>query len=351
MRFIHIADVHLGANPEAGKAYTEHRGVEIWDSFAHVIDVCEAEQIELLLIAGDMFHRQPLLRELKEVNYLFSGLTKTKVVFVAGNHDYVKSNSYYQTFEWNSNVYPLLNQEMEYIEFPELEVGICGFSYHTKEILENRYDMEQAPGRQPYEILIAHGGDEKHIPFKRNKLISLDYKYIAFGHIHKAGIIEKNKIAYSGALEPIDKNDVGKHGYILGELSKDKTTLSFIPCAKREYVHLELPIQDDMTNGRVKDIVKEQVEKYGKENLYKVTLKGYRDPDILLDIEHMDAYGNILEVLDETNPAYHFEKLKEQNKENLLGKFIQRLEGHELDSIEQQALCEGVHALLETRQG
>ena len=42
--------------------------------------MCEEEQTELLLIAGDLFHRQPLLRELKEVDYLFGSLTKTQVV-------------------------------------------------------------------------------------------------------------------------------------------------------------------------------------------------------------------------------------------------------------------------------
>ncbi len=32
MRFIHIADVHLGANPDAGGSYSERRGREIWNS-------------------------------------------------------------------------------------------------------------------------------------------------------------------------------------------------------------------------------------------------------------------------------------------------------------------------------
>ena len=46
---------------------------------------CEEEQTDVLLIAGDLFHRQPLLRDLKEVNYLFSTLSHTKVVLIAGD--------------------------------------------------------------------------------------------------------------------------------------------------------------------------------------------------------------------------------------------------------------------------
>ena len=74
MRFIHMADVHLGAVPDSGCPWSAFRENEIWETFVRVIDQIREEKIELLLIAGDLFHRQPLMRELKEVNYLFSTL-------------------------------------------------------------------------------------------------------------------------------------------------------------------------------------------------------------------------------------------------------------------------------------
>ncbi len=43
-----------------------------------------------MLIAGDLFHRQPLLRELKEMNSILEMLEHTEVVMIAGNHDYIK---------------------------------------------------------------------------------------------------------------------------------------------------------------------------------------------------------------------------------------------------------------------
>ena len=60
MKFIHIADVHLGAQPEAA-VYSQSRGRELWESFEKILGVCEDERTDLLLIAGDLFHRQPLL--------------------------------------------------------------------------------------------------------------------------------------------------------------------------------------------------------------------------------------------------------------------------------------------------
>ena len=44
MRFIHIADVHLGARPDAGPLYSEGRARELWETFEHVLGVCEEER-------------------------------------------------------------------------------------------------------------------------------------------------------------------------------------------------------------------------------------------------------------------------------------------------------------------
>ena len=60
MRFIHMADVHLGAVPDSGCPWSAFRENEIWETFVRVIDQIREEKIELLLIAGDLFHRQPL---------------------------------------------------------------------------------------------------------------------------------------------------------------------------------------------------------------------------------------------------------------------------------------------------
>lgn len=341
----------MGAKADAGKKYSANRGEEIWESFAKIIDICEKKETDLLLIAGDLFHRQPLLRELKEVDYLFSKLTKTKVVFIAGNHDYIKWNSYYRTFRWSKNVFPLLSDRLGCVEFKEHETAVYGFSYYQREITERKYAKAKAWKKQKNEILLAHGGDEKHIPINRNELISLGYDYIAFGHIHKPITIEENKIVYSGALEPIDKNDVGLHGYIEGEIEDGKVQTKFVPFAMREYVHMHLEIDDTVTNMQLKEIIRDSIEDRGIKNIYKILLRGFRNADIEFDVSNTDPFGNILEIVDETKPAYRFEKLKEKNKDNLLGKYIESIGDCESDSLEYMALYEGVEALLETKKG
>lgn len=344
MKFIHIADVHLGAEPDG------NRGKELWEALEGVLNICEWEEIDLLLIAGDLFHRQPLLRELKELNFLFSKLSRTKVVLIAGNHDYLKPDSYYHTFKWSENVYPLLNGHMGCVELKSIKTNVYGFSYHQKEIRENLYERMYAPNKARYEILLAHGGDEKHIPFKKEEMQQLGYDYVALGHIHKPQVLVENQVIYAGALEPIDRNDVGKHGYVKGEITEHGVKTAFVPIAKREYFHIRIVVNESLTGGALKEKVRDVIREYGIENIFKFILTGYRDPDIQFDLEGLKAFGNVVEVLDETQPCYNFENLLAKHQGNLLGRYIESLKESEEGSIEYQALYEGVQALLETKR-
>ncbi len=351
MKFIHVADVHLGVEPEGLKTGCKNRGKEIWEAMEQIINLCEWEEVDLLLIAGDMFHRQPLMRELKELNFLFSKLTKTKVVFIVGNHDYLKQDSYYHTFQWNENVYPLLNGHMGSVEFKDLETTVYGLSYHQREITEGLYDRMFAPRKQKYEILLAHGGDEKHIPVKKDTLEKLGYDYIAMGHIHKPQVILENKAIYAGALEPTDVNDTGKHGYVRGEITKQGVKAEFVSAAKREYLHLVVPVDETMTNGSIKEQIRSLIQEYGLENMYKFILRGFCDADVQFDLESAKSFGNVFEVVDETKPSYDMGKIAKQNQGNLLGRYIESLKNYDEESIEYQALHLGVQALMETKRG
>ena len=86
MRFLHTADLHLGMEPDKGRSWSKMRGRELWDAFHGMIEACGKDAIDLLLIAGDLFHRQPLVRELKEAAAGFASIPATKVVIIAGNH-------------------------------------------------------------------------------------------------------------------------------------------------------------------------------------------------------------------------------------------------------------------------
>ena len=302
-------------------------------------------------MAGDLFHRQPLLRELKEVDSLFASLERTQVVLIAGNHDYMRRDSYYRTFQWSANVHFLGSASVEAVELPALETAVYGCSYHERQIRQPLYDSAPAAGRQRREILLAHGGDADHIPVSREALAGLGYDYVALGHIHMPQVVIPGLAAYAGALEPTDRNDTGHHGYIQGEITEDGCRFSFVPFASREYIHCEVEVDRRTTGAGLADLIWRKIEENGIQNMYKFLLKGYRDPDILFDLDALDRRGNIIDIVDETKPAWDLEKLYRNNKNNLIGRYIESFSGAEKDSVEYRALFEGISALMETRRG
>lgn len=315
-----------------------------------MVGLCEKEQADLLLIAGDLFHRQPLLRELKEVDHLFRTLSRTQVVLAAGNHDYIRKNSYYRTFAWSENVHMILNSEISCVELADFNLAVYGLSYQAKEMEEPLYERVWIEDDLKYHILLAHGGDEKHLPFRKAVVDGLGFDYVALGHIHKPQELIPGRMAYAGALEPVDKNDTGKHGLIRGNLDGSGCKIQFVPAAQREYIHTAVEVEEDTTGFALREKIRKRIQELGVQNVYKLTLEGLKDPDIRFDLAGMDPFGNVVEIIDHTRPAYDFGKLLGRNRENLMGRFIESFGEAELGSVEYQALCEGVQALLETKR-
>jgi DNA repair exonuclease SbcCD nuclease subunit len=351
MKFIHIADVHLAAAPDSDMPWGAERQKEIWSSFEHIVTVCNQEKADLLLIAGDLFHRQPLIRELKEVNYILSKLETARAVIMAGNHDFIGARSNYADFIWNEKVSMFCRQEMEIFHFPELGAEVYGFSYLTRDITEPLYDDVKPDNNGRIHILLAHGGDERNIPLNRRRLLESGFDYIALGHIHKPEMIG-DKMAYAGSLEPLDKTETGERGYILGEITRDetgrvKTAIRFIPCSARRYIKINLSVNQEATNGSLLELAREAIRVNGADNIYSFTIEGYKDESMHFDTEALKKLGNTLEVLDESVPDYDFDALYKANSDNIIGMFIQKIrENAKQDEVAKKALYYGMEALL-----
>lgn len=353
MKFIHIADVHLGAAPDRGYPWSEQREKDIWESFHRITELCEKEELDLLLIAGDFFHKQPLLRELKEAAYNLGRLSHTQVVLIAGNHDYISERSPYADFIWPANVHMLKNKEMDSIFLEDINTEVYGLSYHAREIREPLYDRISPGCPERINILLAHGGTQDNIPFDKNVLMHSGFDYIALGHIHKPQYLAEN-MAYSGSLEPMDKNETGERGYIRGEITKEEETGSlsseFIPYAACGYYKITIPIQTGFTNGEIRDKIKEAIKSNGENNIYQFLLAGKRDRDTVFDIEGLTSLGNILEITDGTLPDYDFSALKAENEDNIIGLYIKAIEeGGFAGELGEKALYYGMEALLEAK--
>lgn len=348
MRFIHIADVHLGITPDEGKPWSDRRKQDIWDSLAEVIETAGNEKVDFLFIAGDLFQRQPLLKELKEVNYLLGRIPKTKVVFIAGNHDFVHPNSYYRTFSWEDNVYFLSEESIGKLEFKKENVCVYGLSYWHRELREPLYDHLPHLDLNMVNILIVHGGDAKHIPFLPEKIAEHGFDYTACGHIHKGEMLVDHKVVMAGALEPVDQNDVGQHGYWMGEVTKLGCMVKFYPIRKCEYVHLPVAVNADMTNGMLQEKIAEILSYAEPFQIYKFIISGRKSPEMEFDLKRILSMEQVVNVMEDTVLDYDFEKLKETYDGQMIGRFIKSMEQNPQDGLMQKALYYGVDALCRT---
>lgn len=352
MKFIHTADIHWGMSPDNDKPWSRERCQAIKDTFSEIIRQARMQDADFLFISGDLFHRQPLLRDLKELNYLFSTIPGIRVVLIAGNHDRIRSNSAILSFTWCPNVTWLMEEDMTSVYFEDCNTEVHGFSYHTAEITESRLNEVAAPQDSRIHILLAHGGDAAHLPLDRQQLSASGFAYTALGHIHKPEIAADRTWAYPGSPEPLDKTETGRHGIIAGEISPSThrvTSLEFIPLAQASYIPLIVNVTPATTNGELAARITTEIQNRGMENIYRFRIRGMRDPDIIFDLELLENRMRIVEIVDESEPQYDFSELFAEHPSDMIGFYIRALQKEEMSTVEKKALYYGIDALLRTK--
>ena len=352
MKFIHTADIHWGMVPDSDRPWGKKREQAIRLTFQAIIEDARDSRADLLLISGDLFHRQPLARDLKEVNYLFSTIPGTRVVIIAGNHDRIRKSSALLSFSWCPNVTFLMDETMTSVYFEDLNTEVYGFSYHTTEITEDRTAGFSVSASRRTRILMLHGGDAKHLPFDKNALAALPFSYIALGHIHKPAVLLENRMAYPGSPEPLDLTETGPHGYLTGEIDDATghvTSLKFKAAAQAQYIPLVVSVTPATTNAELSQLIADEIKNRGASNIYRFRIRGMRDPDTEFDPELLAGQWNISEILDETEPQYDFHALFADHPSDMIGFYIQALMKENMSPVEKKALYYGIHALLMTK--
>lgn len=349
MKFIHTADIHWGMHPDNDKPWSRDRAQAIRDTFAEIVRQARARDVDCLFVAGDLFHRQPLLRDLKEVNYLFSTIPSVRVVIIAGNHDRVRPNSALVSFQWCPNVTFLMDEQITTVVFDDLNLDVTGFSYHTPEITDARLSDVRAPASTRIHVLLAHGGDAAHLPMDRNLLAGAGFSYAALGHIHKPELAPDKSFAYPGSPEPLDKTETGRHGMVVGEISPSThqvTSLEFVPLAQAQYIPLIVRVTPATTEMELTERITEEIRRRGMDHIYRFRIRGMRDPDITFDLQALEKRMQVIEIIDESEPQYDFSRLFAEHPSDMIGFYIRALQKEEMSPVEKKALFYGIDALL-----
>ena len=310
-----------------------------------MIDACNEKEIDLLLIAGDLFDRPPVWADLDRAAKLFARLTATEVVMIAGASDYITEDSPWKTYPWQSWVHMLSDKHCMNVQLGNINTSVHGCSYYAP--TEGKPYLEDArPDKESeYQILLGYTGDDNHMPADLSELSEKGFDYIALGYEHKASVMQSMHMAYAGSLEPLSVHETGKHGFILGEINEDSTTIRFVPFACREYINIKVRLSSDITEDELEEKLTAAINQYGSDNIFTISLEGRYQPKEPYDRARLLALGNVADVKDGTMPDYNLVALLDEHKDDMIGMYLEEFLKEPAGTREQKALYCGLEAL------
>jgi len=354
IKFIHSGDIHLGlrfSNVSFGGEKGKTRRLELWQSFRRFISYGIENKVDLILLTGDIFEKDLVtLSDVKRLRDILASAKDQKVFIIAGNHDNLGKDSLYNKVKFSDNVYIFNSENIHSVELKELNLKVSGISWdnYSGDALNKIDDI--VIDKMQKNILLIHGdiyGDSKYMTIDLKTLKSLNFDYIALGHIHKPEIISDN-IAYCGSLEPLDFGELGERGFILGEIESD-TNIEFVPFSSRRFkiheIHVENYHSYEYIFNKIMEISSEGKDK----DLYRIILIGNMSLDIDKDLLTQDLLQEFYHLEMHFNTSnIDIDDIKAKNKDNVIGKYIESFTQEEReDPIYSKALEIGIKTLLE----
>ncbi len=302
MKFIHLADVHLGYKQYG--CYS--RLVDFAQAFYNAIKFGIDNKVDFILIAGDLFHKKS---EMDPVTLMQATkvLKKAKnanipVIAVEGNHD---STYFRESYSWMDylarnnliiNLKPrfedkeLIVDEWDGQDGAYVDLGfvrIYGMKYYgslTPKILEKYYKKIR---KKDFTIFMAHIGVEGYlniygcIPSSKLHKLKGKVDYVALGHIHKS-FVEDDFIFNPGSLEVCEVSEASfKRGIFYVEVDNELKYKLVGGFSTRKFLVLEYEFSD---------------LDYGSFENFITSYKNYRDPVVYLKIK---CLKNLKKSLDE----------------------------------------------------
>jgi exonuclease SbcD len=227
MRFIHAADIHLDSPMRGLESYpgapAERLRIATRQAFERVIDLCLEEQVDFLIVAGDLFDTDVKnfhaalaaagqLRRLNQVNI--------PVYLILGNHDSREEMT--RHVPWPANVTVFDHKRPQTVRHPTLPLVVHGMSYSKREITDNLVPSYPAPVPGSFNIGVLHtnaGGNSQHAayaPCSVEELVAKGYGYWALGHVHDFALLhERPHVVYSGNTQGRHAREIGAKGCLL----------------------------------------------------------------------------------------------------------------------------------------
>ena len=236
-RFIHAADIHLDSpllslalrSPELAELI----GNSTRRAFVNVVDLCLAEGVDGLILAGDLYDGEQT--SMKTARFLAEQIRRLdeagiKVFIIRGNHDALSKITKELTFPEGVKVFGGRADTVTFDHAGGLAIAIHGLSFaqpHAPESLLGKY---KPPVAGAVNIGLMHtslGGALGHDPYAPCSIAELGasgFRYWALGHIHKRAVTDRNcVVVMPGMPQGRDIGEAGAKSVTLVTINDDQS--------------------------------------------------------------------------------------------------------------------------------
>lgn len=347
MKFIHVADIHFDIpfSTLRKKGLSEQRRLEQREIFRKMITYAKENKIESLFLCGDIYeHEYVRQTTIEYMNELFRQIPETTIYIVPGNHDPKIKNSYYSKFQWSSNVI-IFQDKIQKIDTREANIYGYGFTnFYRKDSTFEIPDLNN----EKINILLTHASlnasaeeEKQYNPIQQKELEKIGFDYIALGHIHKPILETTANIVYPGSMLSLGFDEPGKHGMVVGEITKEKKViLDFIPLDTKEFCKKEMQISNILSQ---EELIEKINQISWEPNQYiELILMGKKNFEIsITELEKYIKNSNILKIKNNTQYEEELEILAK--KPTLKGIFVKNM----LHKLQEEGNNEKIKRALE----
>ncbi|NEH97004.1 metallophosphoesterase family protein [Rhizobium leguminosarum] len=238
-RFLHTADIHLDSPLRTlalrNLELSELIGLATRRLFVRIIDLCLEEQVNALVVAGDLYDGEQT--SMKTARFLAEQLGRLhqagiRTFIIRGNHDALSKITAELVMPETVKVFGAVAEAVAVDRDPgHFPVAIHGMSFakpHAPESLLRHYAL---PVPDAVNIGIMHtslGGSTGHdlyAPCSVPDLRQTGFRYWALGHIHKRSAIEdtSSAIVMPGIPQGRDINEDGSKSVSLVTIRDDRS--------------------------------------------------------------------------------------------------------------------------------
>lgn len=285
LKVLHGADFHLDAPfralpPEkAAQRREEQRSLLL-----RLADTVREQEIELVLLAGDLLDSGQIYGETAQLLAQALGSVGVPVFIAPGNHDFWSPRSPYARIQWPENVHIFHSPQVEAVPLPRLGCTVYGAAF-TGPARADRALEGFRPQGEGLHLMVLHGSTEptdRYGPVPAGDIAASGLDYLALGHVHTASGLNRTGDtwwAYPGCPEGRGFDETGDKGVYCLNIDKGRTEAIFFPLCSRRYVEKTLDLAGRSAADALRDLLPDQESP----DCWRIILTGERgeeEPDL-----------------------------------------------------------------------